>query len=545
MPPPRCLGAGTWQPKPRAGTSSTTSTTTWSRAFACPAILSRYSWIGTYDERAVECCGPDDAEREAPLRTMRFAACDDDAGEDAHRSRRGGDAPISVRDVVRALRGKTVAFVGDSTMHQLWTALVAELFAAGIPLDVTQRVLEFNIGRDNHNRDDMCTVSHTNPPRGGGCENTFRLDARMRPHRCNLTDHKGAPAFNLATNPWPLRPQCESLPDLELALPSEEVVQEAQLAGGGGGVPAPHAPHGGVRFLFYRMDWNRSKTVRAGWQKTHGHCGSAYKNFNAKLDAAAGAADVILANVGVWYGHAMEKAYRSDVDYIIARLLRFSGGGGRGGGGGGGDTRKLGLFRESIVQHFPTRSGSGLYEEWVTPGSRGAGRHKGGGGALGGRLGRLKGTASCPSRCPDLGADYADRLDWRNRVLHEQAASRGFPPEHIVPVASLLRPMGALHKRTKWACSLDCTHYCYHPDLWAALLDGVYRRILNWADDAGATSRVAAGRAGGGGADGAATRGRASRSGGGGGGGGKAKGGGGRAGGSGRRKARAPGGGGE
>ena len=27
----------------------------------------------------------------------------------------------------------------------------------------------------------------------------------------------------------------------------------------------------------------------------------------------------------------------------------------------------------------------------------------------------------------------------------------------------------------------DCTHYCYHPDLWSTLLDGFYRRLLKWA----------------------------------------------------------------
>ena len=38
-------------------------------------------------------------------------------------------------------------------------------------------------------------------------------------------------------------------------------------------------------------------------------------NFNAKLDAAAAAADIVVANVGVWYDHSMEAAYRADVDY--------------------------------------------------------------------------------------------------------------------------------------------------------------------------------------------------------------------------------------
>ena len=37
-----------------------------------------------------------------------------------------------------------------------------------------------------------------------------------------------------------------------------------------------------------------------------------------------------------------------------------------------------------------------------------------------------------------------------------------------------------LHKPMK-GCSPDCTHYCYTPKLWAALLDGLYRRMVNGA----------------------------------------------------------------
>ena len=35
-------------------------------------------------------------------------------------------------------------------------------------------------------------------------------------------------------------------------------------------------------------------------------------------------------------------------------------------------------------------------------------------------------------------------------------------------------------------CGPDCTHYCYSPVLWSALLDGVYRRIVNGARGRGA-----------------------------------------------------------
>ena len=109
-----------------------------------------------------------------------------------------------------------------------------------------------------------------------------------------------------------------------------------------------------------------------------------------------------------------------------------------------------------------TRSGSGLYEERT-------------------QLGRAAQFAKCPKQCAMLEGKYANGLDWRNKVLHEVIEQSGFAdvPQRVMPVASLLRPMAALHKNTKWECTLDCTHYCYHPDVWTALLDGLYRRLLN------------------------------------------------------------------
>lgn len=423
--PTRCIDAGHWAttaPQPVLPTVE-----------QCPPILSRYSWIGTPQERAIECCT---GHRQKAVREHQFVPCD--------------ATPPTLADVLGALRGRTVALVGDSTMHQLWTALVAEIFAAGRPIDVTQRVLEFDLQPQNHNRDDMCTVSHTNTPRIGGCENLFRLHSRGKP-MCNLTSHKGGKGADFQ---WQLRPMCESTPDLEMRLPGAEVT-----------------------FLFYRMDANRSKDVRAAWRRTHGHCVTAQKNFGDKLEAAGRSADVILANIGVWYGHEQTSEYRADVAHILARLRAFTAAG------------KLALYRESVVQHFPTSSGSGLYEERTDDQPAASSRR-------GPRLG-LKRSSSCPTQCADLGPGFADRLDWRNRVLHELVAQSGFAPERVLPVASLLRPMAALHKNTKRQCMLDCTHYCYHPALWAVLLDALYRRLLNHFDTGAGGARGVTLRGGG------------------------------------------------
>jgi hypothetical protein len=313
-------------------------------------------------------------------------------------------------------------------MHQMWTALIAETFALGLPLDVTQRVLEFDMRPQNHNSDDMCTVSHVNTPRIGGSENTFRLDARSRP-ACNLTSHRGGAG---SEGVWQLRPTCQSLPDLELRVPDFDVT-----------------------FLFFRMDANRTKDVRAAWRRTHAHCGTRSKNFEDKLDSAARVADAVVANIGVWYGQAQRAAYRADVDFVLDRLRALQKAG------------KLALYRESVVQHFPTRSGSGLYEERTDGGTARS-------------MSRRALYQSCLGKCAPLDGRFSQSLDWRNAVLHELVSARGFArDEFVVPVAQLLRPMHALHKSTKWQCTLDCTHYCYHPHVWRAMLDGVYRRIIN------------------------------------------------------------------
>ena len=388
-------------------------------------------------ERQIECCT---GHRQAAITRNVFRPCEADEA--------GGASPApTITDVLAAIRGRTIVLVGDSTMHQLWTALVAELFASGQPIDVTQRVLEFDLRPENHNRDDMCTVSHTNQARIGGCENNFRLHKLSSP-TCNHTGYKGGKGSD---GVWQLRPQCLSIPDYELWL-----------------------PEAGVHFKFFRMDNNKSKTVRNAWQKTHGHCQTAKKNFDDKLRAASSAGDAVIANIGVWYGQAEQAKYTADVDYVLAQLQALPPG-------------KLGLYRESVVQHFPTSTGSGLFEERNDVGTPGAGRRLLGGGRLRAALHRAGGGPfggggkRCHTQCADLGAGFADRLDWRNEVAHALVRRRGFPTENVVPVASLLRPMAATHKNTKWACTLDCTHYCYHPDLWSALLDGVYRRLLNWA----------------------------------------------------------------
>ena len=308
------------------------------------------------------CCG----ERRAAAESLHYVACD------------GGGA-VAIGDLLRALRGRTLAMVGDSTMDQLWTALVDSLYqrpmeasanASAIEarpaLYMTQRVLEYDVAPRNLNADAMCTVSHTSPPRLGGSENHYRLDPRL-PTPCRLVQHGGGQsAF------WPLRTMCGALPDNEMWLEAER-----------------------VRFLFYRLDSNASKSVRAAWQRSHGPCGSARHNFDAKVEAAIASADVVVANLGVWYAREQTADYRRDVRYLLRTLRRAS----EQSGG-----RQLTLFREATPQHFPTATGSGTYEDRLDARKAARGATAAGWGA--------SARSGCQRTCSALGPSHAHVHDW-------------------------------------------------------------------------------------------------------------------------------------
>ena len=101
--------------------------------------------------------------------------------------------------------------------------------------------------------------------------------------------------------------------------------------------------------------------------------------------------------------------------------------------------RKLGLWVETLPQHFYTRSGVGTW------GAR---------------------DKSLEPQCPKHCARTADGPDWRHSTVRSAAKAFGVGDDRVVPMAGMLQPLHMLHKRTKFNCQLDCTHYCYHPLLW-------------------------------------------------------------------------------
>jgi hypothetical protein len=91
---------------------------------SCPALLSRYSaYVKTDAARQIECC-TSEPQREL-LARLKFRSCD--------------GATVGVRHMLEAVRGRTLAFVGDSVQHQFYHALVFDLAQASIPFSTKIR----------------------------------------------------------------------------------------------------------------------------------------------------------------------------------------------------------------------------------------------------------------------------------------------------------------------------------------------------------------------------------------------------------------------
>jgi hypothetical protein len=106
--------------------------------------------------------------------------------------------------------------------------------------------------------------------------------------------------------------------------------------------------------------------------------------------------------------------------------------------------KTLGLIRETLHQHFPTAEGNGDYEGLT-----------------------MHSNTACAAITP------RDR-GWRNEMLHAAArAHKGFKEEEwMLPQWALFVGRPEVH-----ALPVDCTHFCYSPRLFDALLDPFYRAV--------------------------------------------------------------------
>ena len=58
---------------------------------------------------------------------------------------------------------------------------------------------------------------------------------------------------------------------------------------------------------------------------------------------------------------------------------------------------------------------------------------------------------------------------WRNVVMRRVALAHGLP---IVRAYAAMAPLHALHR------SGECTHWCYHREVFAPVVEGVWRALL-------------------------------------------------------------------
>lgn len=138
---------------------------------SCPASI-YFHWAGPRPKSLKhECCtGP--AERSRAAERQQFRACD-------------GHGATLLPQFLYALRGKTVALVGDSTMNQIFIMLLEALLRQRTPVDVLERVAKTNVPAAAFRRDEWCT--RTDQGRPGGSEVRYRLDVRGSPVcRCGL-----------------------------------------------------------------------------------------------------------------------------------------------------------------------------------------------------------------------------------------------------------------------------------------------------------------------------------------------------------------------
>lgn len=138
---------------------------------SCPALLSRYSgYVKTDTARQIECCT---SERQRELLTrLRFSSCD--------------GAQVGVRQMLEAMSGRTIAFVGDSVQHQVFNAVVFDLFRAAIPFSTKMRDPDKVLPPSTFDESRGC-VSNARGAKNGGSEVSFHFRPGALTQSCSVT----------------------------------------------------------------------------------------------------------------------------------------------------------------------------------------------------------------------------------------------------------------------------------------------------------------------------------------------------------------------
>ncbi len=434
-----CTAAGHWATRaPPAARPAPT----------CPELYSRLSaYVRTAQKRASLCCS--DPVQQQLLANLSYVSCD-------------GTAPLSVSRVLSGgLRvprdGLTIAMIGDSTMSQLYEAVLFALYDASVPIRLVTRSGSENRLPKLYARDAACSMLPGRFPPAGGSE--LWLDLR-RGRPCEPSH------YARHSSHWD---ECALLPTSEMHI-GEGGDGAAGGAGGAGAVGGAAAER--VTLEFWRFDTAEKGARECG--------GGGAAQFAQRVGAAASRADIVFANVGVHYNDRVASAglYERALGTLFSTLINGTVTHSPGGGGvhGGRRARRRGrgaagahrYFVESFPQHFRTPSGSGTWGDHVASEKR--------------KPARLR----CPGTCVAV-----TRRDWRNELAEAVAARYGLA-ESIVRISDVLRPLHVLHKpASRRRCAgQDCTHYCYDAALWEAVLDPLLRRVVVAAAQLAAADRT-------------------------------------------------------
>lgn len=185
---------------------TTPATFTWSQPnygrlaalenISCPALISRYSaYVRTAQARKLECCSTDTQQN--TLARLRFQTCD--------------GTFISAHALISLLRNRTIAFVGDSTLHQLYEAFVFDLRASALPFTTLFRDAERESKPDNFDDQQGCITATgkrgVSKPGGSELRFQWRWDGSL--------EHCSVISWAQKTLHWA---KCSNLPDEELHL---------------------------------------------------------------------------------------------------------------------------------------------------------------------------------------------------------------------------------------------------------------------------------------------------------------------------------------
>ena len=345
----------------------------------------------------------------------------------------------SVSSLLQLLRGRRVAFIGDSISGQVANALECALRR------------EADVG-------DLQTARRVAdaPDLAASCELVF--DARQR-------GALSGQAFEES--------QCRALGPGTFSSRARELNATWMTLGG------VHVPK--FNLTFYRRFGDVYRYNRA----IPGIPSSSRPPSHVQLVQTHALADTVILNFGLHDGN--HTTYREAIRDALDDLEAFASIKGN-----------AAIFRETSAQHFPAPSGD--YHDALRkdpslvlasppqpePAAKlnNRGRSSSGRGSGGSRqAAEAPKQWAGPSMCSRIAKDAPRH--WRNQIVAELFAERGYSHVRLQPFEELTRGRWDFHSSTKWvggahgrgAWKSDCTHWCYSPCMWELSFSDLYREL--------------------------------------------------------------------